>query len=123
MAKAKFIVLAFAALPLAACQALTDPSGRKPDGALSKAEIDACLAAPHRVGDDLVSPKPQPRHVFRPGYNFSIKLPDGTYGYGYEEAADGRLLVKYPKHGTSFDYAVTRRSGVVYFGDKPTSCT
>ena len=122
MVKAKFIALAFAALPLAACQALSDPIGRKPDGPLSKAEIDACLAAPHRVGDDLVSPKPHPRHVFRPGYNFSIKLPDGTYGYGYEEASDGHLLVKYPKHGTSFDYGVTRRGGVVYFGDKPTTC-
>ena len=121
-AKPNVIALALAALPLAACQPLTDASARKPDGLLTKAEIDACLANPHYVGQDLVSPKPQPHHVFRPGYNFSVKLQDGSYGDGYQEASDGHLLVKYPQQGTAFDYGVARKSGVVYFGDKATSC-
>ena len=94
----------------------------KPDGALSKAEIEACLAQPHKVGEDIVSPQPRPDHVFKPGYNFSIKLPDGSYGFGHEEASDGHLLVRYPAHRTSFDYAVTRNRGVVYFGGKATNC-
>jgi hypothetical protein len=116
------IALALAALLLAACQPL-DPSAHRPDGLLTKAEIDTCLAGPHYVGQDLVSPNPQPHHVFRPGYNFSVKMQDGSYGFGYEEAADGRLRVKYPEHGTTIDYGVARKSGVVYFGDKPTNCT
>jgi len=116
------VILILAALPLAACQSLAEVSARKPDGPLSKAEIDACLAGPHYVGADLVSPKPQPNHVFRPGYNFSIKLADGSFGDGYQEASDGHLAVKYPSHGAAFDYGVARRNGVVYFGEKPTSC-
>ena len=121
-AKRDLIALTITALPLAACQPL-DPSAHRPDGPLTKAEIDTCLASPHYVGQDLVSPKPQPHHVFRPGYNFSVKLPDGSYGFGHQESTEGRLTVKYPEHGTSIDYAVQRKSGVVYFGDKPTSCT
>ena len=116
-------MIPLAALSLAACQPVTDANGRRPDGLLSKAEIDSCLAGQHIVGNDVVSPKPQPHHVFKPGYNFSVKSKDGSYGYGYEEASDGHLLVKYPEHGTSFDYGVARKSGVVYFGDKPTNCT
>jgi hypothetical protein len=49
-------------------------------------------------------------------------MADGSYGFGYEEASDGHLLVKYPKQGTSFNYAVTRNNGVVYFGEKATTC-
>ena len=122
MTNQKLIVVAFVGLTLAACQPLTDVGARKPDGLLTKSEIDACLASEHYVGKDLVSPKPQPHHVFKPGYNFSVKMPDGSYGFGYQEASDGHLLVKYPEHGTSFDYGVARKSGVVYFGDKPTNC-
>lgn len=122
-AKTTLIAIAFVALSLAACQPLTDTNARKPDGLLTKAEIDSCLASPHYVGQDLVSPKPQPHQVFRAGYNFSVKLQDGSYGDGYQESSDGHLLVKYPEHGTAFDYGVARKSGVVYFGDKSTSCS
>lgn len=121
-AKRHLVALALAVLPLAACQQL-DPSIHRPDGPLTKAEIDSCLSNPHYVGQDLVSPKPEPNHVFRPGYNFSVKLKDGSYGFGYQESAEGRLMVKYPEHGTSIDYAVARKNGVVYIGDKPTNCT
>jgi hypothetical protein len=122
MARAR-VILAFPVfLALTACMTVGQINGRKPDGTLSKAEIEACLAQPHRVGDDTISPQPQAHHVFKPGYNFTVKMADGSYGFGYEEASDGHLLVKYPKHGTSFDYGVARKDGVVYFGDKATSC-
>ncbi len=117
------LMAAASGLLLAACQPLADAAARKPDGPMSKADIDACLATPHYVGNELVSPKPEPHHVFKPGYNFSVKLQDGSTGFGYEEASDGHLLIKYPSHGTSFDYGVARKNGVVYFGDKATSCS
>jgi hypothetical protein len=118
----RIILLAAAGLTLSACQSVQLGSA-KPDGPLKKAEIDACLSSDHRVGDDTVSPRPRPHRVFKPGYNFTVKQADGTYGFGYEEASDGHLLVKYPQHGTSFDYGVARTNGVVYFGAKPTSCS
>jgi hypothetical protein len=117
----RIVLLAAVGLTLSACQSVQLGS-EKPDGSLKKAEIDACLASEHRVGDEVVSPHPRPHRVFKPGYNFTVKQADGTYGFGYEEASDGHLLVKYPEHGTSFDYGVARTNGVVYFGSKRTSC-
>jgi hypothetical protein len=122
MAQRKILVLAASAVALTACAPLEQLGAHKPAGPLSKAEIEACLANPHKVGDDLVSPKPQPHHIFKPGYNFTVKMPDGSYGFGYEEASDGHLLVKYPEHGASFDYGVARSNGIVYFGGKATNC-
>jgi hypothetical protein len=122
MVERKLLVVATTALALSACESIGPLEGLVANNRLSKAEIDSCLAGPHRVGDELVSPFPEPRHVFKPGYNFRVKLADGTYGFGYQEASDGHLLVKYPKQGASFDYAVSRTNGVVYFGSKATSC-
>jgi hypothetical protein len=122
MAISRLLIVLPISFALTACLTVGPMNGRKPDGPLTKADIDACLAAPHRVGDDTISPQPQPHHVFKPGYNFTMKMPDGSYGFGYEEASDGHILVKYPKHGTAFDYGVARKDGVVYFGDKATSC-
>jgi hypothetical protein len=123
MLKRKLVAVAVAASALAGCQQIGPTGAIKSDGPLTKAEIEACLASSHKVGDELVSPKPLPHHLFRPGYNFTVKMPDGSTGSGYEEASDGHLLVRYPKHGTSFDLGVARRNGVVYFGDKATSCS
>ena len=122
MASSRLLFVLPISLALTACMTVGQINGQKPNGALTKAEIEACLATAHRVGDEVISPKPQPNHVFKPGYNFTAKMPDGSYGFGYEEASDGHLVVKYPKHGTAFDYGVARKDGVVYFGDKATSC-
>jgi hypothetical protein len=122
MVEGKLVVVAAIALALAACDSIGPLEALVPNNRLTKAEIDACLSTPHRVGDELVSPDPEPHHMFKPGYNFRVKLADGSYGFGYQEASDGHLLVKYPKQGTSFDYAVSRTNGVVYFGSKATSC-
>jgi hypothetical protein len=109
-------------LALTGCMTVGQITGQRPNGALTKAEIEACLAKPHRVGDDMISPQPQPHHVFKSGYNFTIKMSDGSYGFGHEEASDGHVIVKYPKHGTAFDFGVARKDGVVYFGQKATNC-
>jgi hypothetical protein len=122
MVDRKLAVIVTTALALSACQSGRPFGALQPGVPLSKAEVEACLASPHQVGDELVSPFPEPRHIFKPGYNLRVKMADGSYGFGYEEASDGHLLVKYPKQGTSFDYAVTRNNGVVYFGEKATSC-
>jgi hypothetical protein len=122
MVEGKLLVVAATALALSACESVGPLEGLVANNRLNKAAIDSCLAAPHRVGDELVSPFPEPGHVFKPGYNFRVKLADGTYGFGYQEASDGHLLVKYPKQGASFDYAVSRTNGVVYFGSKATNC-
>ena len=122
MAERQFFVVAAAAATLGGCLTTGPVGAHQPNGPLSKAEIEACLAHPHKVGDDLISPEPQPHHIFKPGYNFTVKMPDGSKGFGFEEAIDGHVIVHYPKHGSSFDYGVARVDGIVYFGAKPTSC-
>ena len=84
MLEKRFILLAVAGLSLGACQSIVHLGAHKPDGPLSKAEILTCLSKPHWVGNDLAAPQAEPGHYFKPGYNFSIKAPDGSYGYGFE---------------------------------------
>jgi hypothetical protein len=122
MAKRNFVILTAAALTLTACQSLLPTGSGKPDGPLSKAELSACLESPHWVGAELASPHPEPGRKFKAGYNFSIKKPNGSYGYGIEEASDGHLLIRYPAHNSATDFEVVRRNGVVYFGSNKTSC-
>ena len=122
MSKRRLAALAFASLALGGCETIGLVNDHLPDGPLSKADIDRCLAIPHKLDRDMIYPQPEPGRVFKPGYNFSIKAPDGTYKYGYQQAFNGHLLVRYPAHGLSNDYQVTRRSGVVYFGNLETSC-
>jgi hypothetical protein len=111
-----------ACLVLSGCGAAPVSNFGQSGTTLTQAQIEACLAKDHWVGDDLVSPRPEPGHVFKAPYNFRIKMANGSTGFGFQVAHDGHLFVKYPKHATSIDYAVTRSGGVVYFGDKKTSC-
>jgi len=117
------LVFAIAALPLSGCETVSLViGGHAPAVPLSKAEIRRCLELPHKVGDSLVSPVPRPGNVFKPGYNFSVRQVDGSYGFGHQEAAEGRVIVRYPAQHKAVNLEATRRNGVVYFGDEPTNC-
>ncbi len=117
------LTLAAAVLPLGSCASLDSVSGsRQPDGPLSKAEIERCLEVPHKVGANMVLPVPRPGYVFKPGYNFSVRQPDGSYGFGHQQASNGRVTIRYPAQHSTIDLDVVRRNGVVYFGKDPTNC-
>jgi hypothetical protein len=123
MRKGTWLTLAAIALPLGSCLSVGALNeDRLPDGPLSKAEIERCLATPHKVGANMILPVPRPGYVFKPGYNFSVKEPDGSYGFGYQQAANGRVTIRYPAQRKVSDFEVKRRNGVVYFGDDPTTC-
>jgi hypothetical protein len=117
------LTLAAAVLPVTSCMSISPSSeSRLPDGPLSKAEIERCLEAPHKVGANMVLPVPRPGYVFKPGYNFSVRQSDGSYGFGHQQASNGRLTIRYPAQHSSFSLDVVRRNGVVYFGKDATSC-
>ncbi|GEM_PF-4821996 len=117
------LALAAAVLPLGSCATVNATGdGHPPDGPLGKAEIERCLAVPHKVGANLVLPVPRPGYVFKPGYNFSVRQPDGSYGFGHQQASNGRLTIRYPAQRSTINLDVVRRAGVVYFGKDPTSC-
>jgi hypothetical protein len=118
-----WLTLAANVLLLGACATAGSLNAeRLPDGPVNKAEIDRCLQVPHKVGANMILPVPRPGYVFKPGYNFSVKQPDGSYGFGYQQASNGRLMIRYPAQHKVENYEVSRRSGIVYFGAEATSC-
>jgi hypothetical protein len=113
----------FMAASLGGCVTVGSPgAGASHDGQLTKEEIQRCLDVPHKVGDRMISPVPLAGNVFKPGYNFTVKEPDGSYGFGHQQAAAGRVIISYPAQGLTAAYDVMRRNGVVYFGKDATSC-
>jgi hypothetical protein len=70
----------------------------------------------------MISPIPLAGNVFKPGYNFTVKEPDGSYGFGHQQAVAGHVIMSYPAQRSSATYEVVRRNGVVYFGKDATSC-
>jgi hypothetical protein len=123
MATSRRLMVSVLIVPLASCASVGVMDGdRLRDGPLSRTEIERCLLVPHRVGDRTILPTPRPGYVFKPGYNFSVKEPDGSYGFGYHRALNGRLIIRYPAQNTTVALDVVRRNGVVYFGKDATSC-
>lgn len=116
------LTITVAAAMIAGCVSVSSPGDHLLDGRLTKADIMRCLELPHKVGDRMYSPVPDAGNVFKPGYNFLVREPDGSSGFGYQEASQGHVTIRYPAHQTAVVLDVVRRNGVVYFGNEPTSC-
>ena len=116
------LAIAVAAMALGGCEPGSLSGAHSSDGPLSQAEIKRCLEVGHKVGDRRYSPVPDAGEVFKPGYNFLVREPDGSTGFGYQQASQGHVTIRYPAHRTVTVLDVVRRNGVVYFGSEPTTC-